>query len=119
MKLIRRNTFETNSSSTHALVIVSKEDYEAWKKNEKVLNLYSGNAEDLSENDKEIIRNEDGSIDYKGRHYESEYDFMEGDDYDVIGDENASKAYIDEYADVEQKELGDNIIMSVYRGDRW
>ena len=38
MKLIRRNTFETNSSSTHALVIISKDDYKAWQENKKVLN---------------------------------------------------------------------------------
>ena len=37
MKKIRYNTFETNSSSTHALVILSKEDYKAWKNNEKTL----------------------------------------------------------------------------------
>ena len=32
MKLIRRNTFETNSSSTHALVIISKDDEQDKKK---------------------------------------------------------------------------------------
>ena len=26
---------------------------------------------------------------------------------------------IEHYAEVEQKELGDNVIMSIYRGDRW
>ena len=119
MKLIRRNTFETNSSSTHALVIISKDDYKAWQENKKVLNLYSGKVEDLSEQDKEIIRNEDGSIDYKGEHFDSEYDFMESDYYEVIDDGNASKEYIDNYAEVEQKELGDNVIMSIYRGERW
>ena len=76
MKLIRPNTFETNSSSTHALVIISKDDYKAWKENKKVLNLYNGTVEDLSEQDKEIIRNAYGSIDYKGEHFNSEYDFM-------------------------------------------
>ena len=119
MKLIRRNTFETNSSSTHALVIISKDDYDSWKKNEKVLNLYTGQVEDLSEQDKNIIRNSDGSIEYDGKKFDSEYDFMESDYYDVIGDENASKEYIDNYAEVEQKELDDKVIMSIYRGDRW
>ena len=74
MKLIRPNTFETNSSSTHALVIISKDDYKAWQENKKVLNLYSGETEPLSEEDKKIIRNEDGSIDYNGEHFEDEYD---------------------------------------------
>lgn len=119
MKLIRPNTFETNSSSTHALVIISKDDYKAWQENKKVLNLYSGETEDLSEEDKKIIRNEDGSVDYNGEHFDSEYDFMESDYCEIIGDENASKEYIDNYTDVEKKELDDKVIMSVYRGERW
>lgn len=119
MKKIRQNTFETNSSSTHALVILSKEDYKAWKNNEKTLNLLSGEAQELTEEDKKIIRNTDGSIDYNGEHFDSEYDFMESEYYDVIDDGNASKEYIDNYAEVEQKELGDNIIMSIYRTERW
>ena len=44
---------------------------------------------------------------------------MESDYYEVIDDGNASKEYIDNYAEVEQKELGDNVIMSIYRGERW
>lgn len=119
MKTIRNATFETNSSSTHALVILSKEDYKAWQNNEKTLNLYSGEVQELTDYDKKIIRNTDGSIDYEGKHFESEYDFMEGDYYDVIDDRNASAEYIERYAEVEQKELGDNVIMSIYRGDRW
>jgi hypothetical protein len=119
MKKIRQNTFETNSSSTHALVILSKEDYKAWKNNEKTLNLLSGEAQELTEEDKKIIRNTDGSIDYNGEHFDSEYDFMESEYYNVIDDSNASKEYIDNYAEVEQKELGNNVIMSIYRGDRW
>ena len=31
MKTIRFGVFETNSSSTHSLTIVSKEDYDAWE----------------------------------------------------------------------------------------
>lgn len=119
MRLVRPNTFETNSSSTHALVIMSKDDYKAWQENKKVLNLYSGETKDLSEEDKKIIRNEDGSIDYNGEHFDSEYDFMESDYYEVIGDENSSKEYINNYADVEKKELDDKVIMSIYRGERW
>lgn len=119
MRLVRPNIFETNSSSTHALVIISKDDYKAWQNNEKVLNLYTGKVEDLSDNDRKIIRNTDGSIDYNGEHFDSEYDFMESDYYDVIEDGNASKEYINNYAEVEQKELDDKIIMSIYRGERW
>ena len=119
MKIVRYNTFETNSSSTHSLVILTKEEYNLWKNNKKTLNVYLGQVQDLTDLDKKIIRNEDGSIDYENNHFESEYDFMESDYYDVIEDDNASFEYIKQYAEVEQKELGNNIIMSIYRGERW
>ena len=34
MKIIRRNTFETNSSSTHSITICSKESFEKWANGE-------------------------------------------------------------------------------------
>jgi len=37
MKQIRVGVFETNSSSTHSLTIVSEEDYEKWKSGELLL----------------------------------------------------------------------------------
>ena len=40
MKQVRLKTFETNSSSSHSLIIVSKEDLEQWKKDK--LFLYDG-----------------------------------------------------------------------------
>lgn len=49
MKQIRQSVFETNSSSTHSLTIVSKEDYENWEKE----NLFINNGDawgSLSEN---------------------------------------------------------------------
>lgn len=120
MRKTRIGVFETNSSSTHSLVILSKEDYERWQNNEVVLNLYSGEVEELSNKDKKIIRKPDGSVEYDGKTFESEYDFMEDEDYyDVIDDGNASKEYIEHFAEVEQKELDDKVIMSVYRGERW
>ena len=37
MKQIRRNTFESNSSSTHSLVMCSESDYERWQRGEVYL----------------------------------------------------------------------------------
>lgn len=34
MKLIRRNTFETNSSSTHSITMCSESDFDKWKNGE-------------------------------------------------------------------------------------
>ena len=39
MELIRNNIFETNSSSTHCIVLVSKDEYEKFKNNELYLDL--------------------------------------------------------------------------------
>jgi len=38
IRVIRRGVFETNSSSTHSISIVSKEDYDKWNKGELLLN---------------------------------------------------------------------------------
>ncbi len=40
MKKVRSGIFETNSSSTHSLTIVSKEDFEKWKRGELVFNRW-------------------------------------------------------------------------------
>ena len=80
-----------------SIVIISKDDYKAWQENKKVLNLYSGETEPLSEEDKKIIRNEDGSIDYNGEHFEDEYDFMESDYYE---NSNVYKYLIDKVSDL-------------------
>ena len=119
MKTIRYGTFETNSSSSHALVILSKEDYKAWQNNKKTLNLHSGQVQDLTDEDKKIVRNEDGSVDYDGQHFESEYSFMESDYYYVIDDDNASAEYVESFAEVEQKELWNNFNMRINRVYRW
>lgn len=34
MRLIRRNTFETNSSSTHSITMCSESDFDKWKNGE-------------------------------------------------------------------------------------
>jgi hypothetical protein len=39
MKTIRFGTFETNSSSAHSLILVSKSDFEKFQKNEMVLQM--------------------------------------------------------------------------------
>lgn len=40
-KQIRRGVFETNSSSTHSLVMCSKEEYDRWKKGELMFDRYN------------------------------------------------------------------------------
>ena len=117
MRTVRIGTFETNSSSTHALVILSKDDYRKWQNNEVVLDLIEDCIKPLDPN-KNIVRHDDGSVDYNGNHFANMYELME-EEYEDIDDEYAIAEYVEQYAQVEQKELGDNVIMSIYRGERW
>ncbi len=78
MKTIRQNTFETNSSSTHSITIVTKNQYEDWKSGKvlfnkwkeefvpvKVKDLFEIKKEYLIENSSELSN---GYI-YEGTYY--------------------------------------------------
>ena len=113
MKTIRNATFETNSSSTHALVILSKQEYKDFCNDKIALNLHNGNTVPLNKN---IIANEDGTYTYEGENYDSLYELMCDE---IIDDEYATQDYLDHYAEVVEKEVGDKVAMSIYRGDVW
>lgn len=57
MKVTRRGVFETNSSSTHSLTMVSEEDFEKWKKGE--LFFDTDNDELVMKDHVEALRKED------------------------------------------------------------
>ena len=57
-KQIRRNVFETNSSSTHSITICSKSEFEAWKNGELLYNRWRKEkfinpCQDLPDSEKE------------------------------------------------------------------
>ncbi len=114
----RRNTFETNSSSTHSLVIVSKEDYDKFLMGEKVLNLYENEMLDIDE-DKRITRTEDNDFIYKGRHYSNVYDIFD-ENMEDFDEEYAPKDFIYYYGESIDKAVNkDKMAMSIYLGERW
>lgn len=57
---IRRNVFETNSSSTHSLIICSKKDIEDWKENRIVYDTFREKfvVMEISEEDKKAAEKE-------------------------------------------------------------
>ena len=103
---IRRNVFETNSSSTHSLTLCSKTDYDKWaagevllcehykiKKNfvtwEEALELckeYDSDLESIGLEDTEILRDHelytfDDYWEYHGEYYETfDVDYKQGDE---------------------------------------
>lgn len=54
MKIIRLGVFETNSSSTHTMVIMSEEEYDKWKKGELLKYRWEDKFITKEENDKII-----------------------------------------------------------------
>ncbi len=55
MKQIRVGVFETNSSSTHSLTIVSKEEYEKFKEGEYVWNSNDGKLQSVEDAKNSLI----------------------------------------------------------------
>ena len=69
---IRRNVFETNSSSTHSICICTEEDYNKWKNGETVYNTWTDKF--LS---KEAYENLDEGDKYDCKSYNSMGDCLE------------------------------------------
>ena len=56
MKLIRRRTFETNSSSTHSITMCSESDFDKWKKGEMYWNRWNEELVPKEEVEKEMAK---------------------------------------------------------------
>lgn len=87
---IRRNVFETNSSSTHSMTICTKNEYEQWKNGELLFDRYRDELvkpEDIKEKD-----------DYRYQTYES---YCEGDE----------DCYLEGYCENYTTPSGDEIVI--------
>lgn len=56
MKTIRRNVFETNSSSTHSITMCMESDYEKWKNGEMYWNRWNDELVSKEEVEKEMAK---------------------------------------------------------------
>ena len=59
MKQIRRNVFETNSSSTHSLTMCSSTEYDLWKSGKVYLNENGGFGSNSIYKDKKFVTREE------------------------------------------------------------
>ena len=75
---VRAGVFETNSSSTHSLTLVSLEDYEAWERGEKVWDRYNG---DLIQKTEETT----------GSRYQTCEKYFDNEDFEVFEDRITTK----------------------------
>jgi hypothetical protein len=85
MKQIRKNVFETNSSSTHTLAICTEDEYKDWKDGKLLFNKWNEtfvkNSINITKQDK--VEAEERYNTYKGKYYKdwSELTEAERDEY--------------------------------------
>ena len=68
MKQIRRNVFETNSSSTHSITMCSSNEYDDWKNGKVYLNEYWWNSSSEYKNKQFVTKEEIVDICAKSTH---------------------------------------------------
>ena len=82
MKQIRRNVFETNSSSTHSITMCMKSDYDKWVAGELVWNRW---ADELVEITPEVKASmEDNDRDYLTYEQFNDYDYLEYETFKTL-----------------------------------
>lgn len=91
LRTIRRGVFETNSSSTHSLTMVAKDEYESWRQGDFLINT----------NDNNLISREDAINNLK-----KSYKHIDFDDEETVKDYLRDNEYLtyDEYFDDEYLE---------------
>jgi len=106
---IRSSTFETNSSSSHTYIRASKEDYEAWKRGEKVLD---GKYNAETQSTEYVITDKSGLGDDEGRKHTYE-DIQKY--YSMIGGDSVPlfKAYQKHVDTDEWEECNDRLVLSM------
>lgn len=66
---VRKNIFETNSSSTHSICICTEENFDKWKKGEKLWDYYGDELVDVSE----VPEEDRDTWDFRSYEYEGDY----------------------------------------------
>lgn len=120
MLQIRRNVFETNSSSTHSITMCSKDDYDRWDSGEVYLNEGWWHKDNESEyKDKkfvtrdeaiDIIKCSGGDIEYDNEYYES-FDKYIAEEYEIYtSDEYFENEYLELFKDSYTTDSGETVV---------
>ena len=75
MRQIRRNVFETNSSSTHSITMCMKSEFDKWVEGELVWNRYGGKLVPITTEVKASM--EDGEGEYLTYDQFNDWDYLE------------------------------------------
>ena len=75
MKQIRRNVFETNSSSTHSMTMCMESDFDRWMSGELIWSRWSDKLVEITPEVQESIDNDEGG--YLTYEQFNDYEYME------------------------------------------
>ena len=120
MKQIRRNVFETNSSSTHSLTMCSKNEYDMWESGKVYLNESGGYGSNSIYKNKQFVTREEAIDILTNNKYppsknlntlnkEDLDDYFRGEEiysYDIYFDEE----YLETYERTYTTESGDKVV---------
>lgn len=120
MLQIRRNVFETNSSSTHSITMCSKDDYDRWDSGEVYLNdgWWGKDNESEYKNKKFVTRDEainiikcsGGGIEYDNEYYES-FDKYIAEEYEIYTiDEYFENDYLENFYESYTTDSGETVV---------
>lgn len=76
MKLIRRGTFETNSSSTHSITMCKESDFDKWKNGEMYWDRWNEELITKEEAERRMVEDEDADGLYTYEQF-NDYDYLE------------------------------------------
>lgn len=77
MRLIRRGTFETNSSSTHSITMCKESDFDKWKNGEMYWDRWNTKLVSKEEVEKEIAKYKEDFISENPDYDETDDDWVE------------------------------------------
>ena len=117
-RVIREGTFETNSSSTHSITILSKEDFDRWKNDENLYLLDNNQVEGR------LVTREEAIDTLKKNPWHSSVDWTDEDEVNEILDGDCTftfncwrdQEYYDTYDQEYTTKSGDQIVIFGYYG---
>lgn len=119
MRQIRRNIFESNSSSTHSLTMCLESDYDKWKAGEVYLNENGGWSSNSSYKEKQFVTKEEAIDILTDNKYPPEKDLTELDnenledifrDEEIYTYENYWRDYFENYSATFTTPNGDTVV---------
>lgn len=115
---VRNNIFETNSSSTHCIVITTNEEWENFKNGELVLDMYNGELTPITKSMKIPRQLENGKWEFEGSTYDSIFDICTSNYSWYDRDKMLYEAFQEDSHEVIRKKIDeDRFALSIYGYD--